>query len=202
MINPITIAAVAVGAAALAVGAYFLGRDADADEEEVHEELPYGELASRADFDDLKAEFEELVAAVEKDKTATPQYMEMLSAAFKAKGYDLTGSRLASGARERLDKLGGWPYKIQKGDIASAIAQTHSGDANRWRELVGRTTSDGKRLVKYIGPKGYEQLKPWRAGLIIMLPLDWTNAPQLLTPASSYGPKAKTKAPSTDWAKL
>ncbi|KKN38321.1 hypothetical protein LCGC14_0754660 [marine sediment metagenome] len=168
MINPYAAAAVL---AALAAGGVYL----------VTKRRPTVLLKesppTMADFDGLSEKMEKMIQAVEKSKTATPQYVNMLSKVAIKSGLPWTGTRLQVNKVHRLREMGGWPYIIKAGDTGSKLAQIYAGNALRWRELVGRKTSLGP-LVEYVGKSGWAQLKPWKVGQRIMLPTSWDRKTQ------------------------
>ena len=169
MINPYAAAAVL---AALAAGGVYLVTKRRPSQILLEESPP-----TQADFDGLSAKMEKLISSVEKSKTATPQYVGMLSKVAIKSGLPWTGARLEENQRYRVEKMGGWPYLIKLGDTGSKLAQIYTGDGNRWRELIGqRAEPPGKPqtpLTSYLGASGFWQLKPWKVGMRIFLPADW-----------------------------
>lgn len=76
---------------------------------------------------------------------------------------------LAHMARDtgELDGRGGWV--IRAGDYPYKVAQTVTGDANRWREI----SSANPDMTVYTDSAGRTQLKGWTVGKRIQLPPSW-----------------------------
>jgi hypothetical protein len=92
-------------------------------------------------------------------------------------------------ATGELDGAGGWI--IRSGDTGSALAKKMTGDANRWREILGvnpqlKTTGSGTAV----------QIVPWNVGQRITLPSSWlgTAAPAPAPAAPVTLPQVLTQA--------
>ena len=129
-------------------------------------------------LDGISPAVDAVLQKIEQDETKAPQDVAGLARKLERKGLFTASARLDANALWRGRTLQGWPYVIKAGDTPAGIAQRYTGTAGRWRELAGRPVTPGGRLVAYTDQaSGYEQLKPWKVGSRISIPLTWPIVP-------------------------
>lgn len=117
----------------------------------------------------------ELFDAIQRDPNKTPQAIARLAADFAQQGFPIAANELQKNALYRAGTLPGIPYVIESGDTPATIAMVFTGDANRWKELIGTPSSKGTLLAKLTGAGTY-LLTPWWVGQRIYLPKSWAGS--------------------------